>query len=65
MTTGQAIKYHRRKILMTQEEMKLALGYKDKSSISKIENDLSTPPLKTLRRIAQVLGVELKDIIGE
>ena len=65
MTTGQAIKFYRLKNLMSQGDLAKAMGYKNSSTITKIEKGINTPPLKTLRRIAQVLGVELKDIIGE
>lgn len=64
MTIGQAIKHYRRERLMTQEDLAKAMGYRNRSSITKIEKDINCPPLSTLRKFAEVLDVDVWEIIG-
>lgn len=55
MTVGQNIKVYREKLGMSQEELAKRLGYKDRSSISKIEKESDTNlSLETVQKIADV-----------
>ena len=53
------IKIRRQELGLTVEELANRMGYKDKSSISKIENGNYQPSLSTLKRIAGALGKRL------
>ena len=64
MTTGELIKAARKKAGMTQEELGSKLGVSG-SSIAQWENDLRTPKLDTLQRIASALGVPVQELISD
>jgi transcriptional regulator with XRE-family HTH domain len=64
MTIGENIKRIREEKDITQEELSARLGYKTKSSISKIEKGAADFPMAKLRRIADALGVDVWEIIG-
>ena len=64
MTIGETIKKIREEKGMTQEELSHKLGYKTKSSISKIEKGLAEFPISKLRKIADALDVDVWEIIG-
>jgi len=64
MTIGETIKKIREEKGMTQEELSNKLGYKTKSSISKIEKSLAEFPISKLRKIADALDVDVWEIIG-
>ena len=49
---------------MTQDELAKRAGYKDKTSISKIENSGDDISLKKVRRIAEALDVEINYLMG-
>ena len=57
---GTQIKFHRNKLLMTQEDLAERIG-KKREFISRIENDGSNLTIKTLREIVEVgLGGTLR-----
>lgn len=60
MSIASAIK-QARKGKMTQRELAKAIG-KSFSSVQKYELGLATPPVHTLNKIADVLGVSLSDL---
>ena len=64
MTIGETIKKIREEKGITQEELSNKLGYKTKSSISKIEKGLAEFPISKLRKIADALDVDVWEIIG-
>ena len=53
---GYIIRTYRKRKGMTQTELAEAVGYKDKTSISKIEKGVATITLEQSKRIAEVLG---------
>ena len=64
MIKGNVIKHQREKLNMTQDELAIACGYKDKSSICKLEKgQLIDIPLSKAILIAKVLKLELMDIV--
>ncbi|MCR4891588.1 MAG: helix-turn-helix domain-containing protein [Lachnospiraceae bacterium] len=50
---------------LTQEDLRKAAGYSDKSSISKIENSGNDISLKKVNRIAAALGVTTNELLGD
>lgn len=64
MTIGETIKKIREEKGITQEELSNKLGYKTKSSISKIEKGLAEFPISKLRKIADALDIDVWEIIG-
>jgi transcriptional regulator with XRE-family HTH domain len=57
MTIGENIKRLREERHMSQLELARAAGYKDRSSISRIEGGDNDPTQKSLAKIAIALGV--------
>lgn len=64
MRNSNRIKFIRCNIGMTQECLASEVGV-DRSLISKIETGESEGSLSTLRKIADVLGVSLAELLGE
>ena len=50
---------------MSQQELADLAGYKSRSSINKIEKGITMLSFRQARKIAEILGVELKDLIPE
>lgn len=65
MTVGEKVKMLREALNMTQEELAKAVGYKTRSSITKIETGESDPTQKKLMRLADVLGVSPAELLGD
>lgn len=59
MTFGDNVRRYRRFRGMTQAELAVQLGYKNKASIGKIENGDSDLPLSMAQKIADVLRVDI------
>lgn len=55
---GERVKEMREKRGMSQTELAFKLGYKDKTSICRIENGLSDIPRSRLPQFAEALGVD-------
>lgn len=64
MGIGRRIRLIRKEQNRTQDEIANACGF-TKSLLSKIENEISTPPVSTLIKIATALGVRVSDLIEE
>jgi len=54
--TGNIIKYYRKYRGLTQTDLAELLGYKDKTSISKIEKGMASITVEQSKKIAEVLG---------
>lgn len=67
MTTGQKIRHFRKKKGLRQYELAEKVGYgaHNQTRISFFELGKSEPSLKTLRKIATALEVEVSDLIGD
>ena len=61
---GERIKEKREELNMSQDELAMRLGYKSRSSITKIEKDGRDLPQKKIYAISQVLGVSPSYIMG-
>ena len=66
MTTfGDNVRNIRKEKGMTQEELALALGYKGRSSVNKIEKNVAQIPQETIQRLADVLGVPVAKLFAD
>lgn len=57
------IKARRRELGMTQKELAKRCGYKDHTTINKMENGLVDMPLGRLRQIANALDMSFDELI--
>lgn len=62
---GDRVKQIREKEGMSQEELALKIGYKDRSAINKIEVGRTDPPQSRLKAISDALGVHIMEILNE
>ena len=62
MKTGDRIKELRMKRLLTQEELAEMTGIAA-ATLSRIENNLHSPSISTLKALTQALDVEITEII--
>lgn len=61
---GKRVKDRREQIGMTQEELAERLGYKHKTSVSKIEKGITVVPSSMVIKIAQALDVSVQQLMG-
>ena len=64
MSLGQNIRLYREKLGMTQEELAKKLGYKDRSTIAKIENDVNDITQSKIVAIAEALQTTAATLMG-
>lgn len=64
MTLGEKVKARREQIGMTQEELARKMGYKNKSSITKIEKGERDLPQSKIKQIADCLGTSPSYLMG-
>ena len=64
MTLGEKVKARREQIGMTQEELARKMGYKSKSSITKIEKGERDLPQSKIKQIADCLGTSPSYLLG-
>ncbi len=64
MTLGEKVKARREQIGMTQEELAQKMGYKSKSSITKIEKGERDLPQSKIKQIADCLGTSPSYLMG-
>lgn len=64
MSLGQNIRLYREKLGMTQEELAKKLGYKDRSTIAKIENDVNDITQSKIVAIATALQTTAAALMG-
>lgn len=62
---GQTIKKYREQKGWTQEELAFRMGYKSKSTINKIENNINDVSQSTIVKLSQVFGCTPTDLLGE
>ncbi len=63
MAVGANIKKRRYELKMSQQELALAMGYKTRSTIAKIESGENDVSHKKLQRFAQVLDTTVEELI--
>lgn len=64
MTIGDRIRLRRERLSMSQDELAKKLGYKGRSSISKLEKDASGLPQSKIASIARALNTTPEYIMG-
>lgn len=64
MSLGQNIRIYREKLGMSQLELAKKLGYKDRSTIAKIENDTNDLTQSKIAAIAKVLETTPATLMG-
>lgn len=65
MTVGERIRQQRESVGMSQEELAKRMGYKDRSSISKIEKDSDkNVTLEIVQKAADILGCSPLKLMG-
>ena len=62
MCLAKNIRYLRRKKEMSQDALADLLGYKSYTTIQKWEMGVSEPPIKQLRRMADLFAVDINDM---
>lgn len=62
MTVGQLVKTKRHELGVTQERLASMLGYTSKVIVAKIEQDCYTMTDKTVKDLAELLGVTEKEL---
>lgn len=63
-TMGGRIKYHRKRMGMTQEQLAARMGV-SAQAVSKWENDLSCPDISILPQLAEVFGITTDELLGK
>lgn len=63
-TLGDRIKYHRKRLGMTQEQLAERMGV-SAQAVSKWENNLSCPDISVLPDLADVFGVSVDELLGK
>lgn len=64
MTVADRIRLKREELNISQEELAIKIGNKDKSTISKIEKAGDNITMKNIKRIAEALGVSTQYLLG-
>lgn len=64
MRIGDRIRLHRRRLGMTQKELAARVGVSP-GTIGMYETNRREPDLETIRRLAEVLGVTVAELVGE
>ena len=62
MCLANNIRFLRKQREMSQEQLAEILGYKSYTTIQKWESGISEPPLKQLRKMADLFGVDINDM---
>ena len=63
MTVGQNIKYFRKKLKLTQEQLAKNSGL-SRNAIYNYENGRRSPDIKTLNKIAEAFGISPNELLG-
>ena len=64
-TFGDNIRKYRELKNMTQEELALALGYKTKGSVNKIEQNVTRLPQPKIKLCADILGIPVAKLFSD
>lgn len=64
MTLGDRVKRKREELKLSQEELAEKMGYKSKTSIHKIEQNITDLPLSKVEELSKVLRVSTSYLMG-
>ena len=59
------IRYYRKMREMSQEALANKLGYKSFTTIQKWEDGTSSPPIGTVKKVAEILGVTIEELTSD
>lgn len=59
---GENIRYLRHKANMSQDDLADMMGYKSYTTIQKWESGVAEPPLKALKKLSDIFGVDMNAI---
>lgn len=59
---GENIRYLRHKANMSQDDLADMMGYKSYTTIQKWESGVAEPPLKALKKLSDIFGVDMNTI---
>lgn len=59
------IRYYRKMREMSQETLASKLGYKSFTTIQKWEDGTSSPPIGTVKKVAEILGVTIEELTSD
>ena len=62
-TIGDRIKFHRKRLGMTQEQLAERMGV-SAQAVSKWENNLSCPDISVLPELAAIFGISVDELLG-
>lgn len=62
MCLGENIRFLRNKKGYSQEDIADMLGYKSFTTIQKWESGVSEPPLKALKKLAEIFNIDMNDL---
>ena len=60
---GKRLRNIRKQLGLTQTEIALRMGYKDRSALAKVETGINDITIETLFKYASALGVEVQEIL--
>lgn len=63
MNIGKRLRQIRKEKGITQGELAYLMGYKSKSTISKIEKEINKPNIETVEKLAKALDVKVMDLV--
>uniref|UniRef100_UPI004057835B helix-turn-helix domain-containing protein n=1 Tax=Agathobacter sp. TaxID=2021311 RepID=UPI004057835B len=63
-TLGKRIAFFRKKYNMTQLDLANEIGITDKA-VSKWERDLSMPDISVIKKMAEIFGISVEELIGQ
>ena len=63
-TIGDRIKFHRKRLGMTQEQLAERMGV-SAQAVSKWENNLSCPDISVLPELAEIFGISVDELLGK
>ena len=64
MTIGERIRQRRKELGLSQEQLAIMAGFKEKTSICKLEKSRFNPTISTMERIAKVLTCSPSWLVG-
>lgn len=65
MCLSENIRYLRKKMNLSQEELADKLGYKSYTTIQKWESGVADPPLKSLGKMSKIFSIDMDTLTGK
>lgn len=65
MALAQNIRYLRKKMGLSQEDLAQKFGYKSYTTIQKWESGVSEPPFKQLKALAELFDIDMNTLVNQ